>query len=251
MPFIGLSILMQILCAVHCVRNGRNGMWLTVIIFLSIPGCLAYAFFEILPAYQGRREVRAVKAAAAKKLDPERDVRAAREALEIADTAANHAALGDALSDKGAWADAASAYREALARLPAASDRGLQVKLARAELEAGNAGAARDLLQALPPSGSATENDRTALLLARSLDDSGDADGALRLYADVGERLAGAEAQCRHAALLVRLGRDGEALPLLEEAARRAKRIDRFERMRDADMYDWAARTLTELRGGA
>ena len=49
MPIIGFSILVQILCAVHCVRNGRSGLWLTVIIFLSLPGCLAYAIFEILP----------------------------------------------------------------------------------------------------------------------------------------------------------------------------------------------------------
>jgi hypothetical protein len=124
----------------------------------------------------------------------------------------------------------------------------LQVKLGRAELEAGNAAAARDILQILPPSGPASENDGTALLLARSLDDNGDADGALRLYGDLGERLAGAEAQCRHAALLIRLGRQGEALPLLEETARRARRIDRYERMRDGEMYDWAARTLAELR---
>jgi hypothetical protein len=46
----------------------------------------------------------------------------------------------------------------------------------------------------------------------------------------------------------MRLGRKDEALPLLEETARRAKRIDRYERMRDGDMYDWAARTLAELR---
>jgi hypothetical protein len=249
MPFIGLSILIQILCAVHCVRNGRNAMWLTLIIFLSIPGCVAYLVFEVLPAYRGRREVRAVKAVAAKKIDPQREVRGAREALELADTAANHAALGDALAENGAWGEAAGAYREALAKTHGGSDRGLQVKLARAELEAGNAAAARHILQALPPSRSPTENDRTALLLARSLDDCGEAEAALALYADVGQRLAGAEAQCRQAALLIRLKRAAEALPLLEETDRRAKRIDRFERMRDADMYAWAARTLAELRG--
>jgi hypothetical protein len=249
MHFLGLSILIQLLCAVHCVRNGRSGMWLTVIIFLSLPGCLAYAVFEILPAYQGRREVRAVKAAAAKKLDPDRDLREAREALELADTAANRTRLGDALADRGEWAEASQAYDEALAQIPDGTDRALLVKRGRAELEAGRPAAARDILQALPPSRSPSENDRTALLLARSLDDSGDTDGALRLYAEVGERLAGAEAQCRHAALLIRLGRNAEALPLLEETERRARRIDRFERARDGDMYDWAARTLGELRG--
>ncbi|HEX8579498.1 MAG TPA: hypothetical protein VF655_07870 [Allosphingosinicella sp.] len=248
MPIIGLSILIQILCAVHCVRSRRNGMWLTVIIFLSIPGCLAYAVFEILPQYQGRREVRAVKAVAAKKLDPDRDLRSARDALEMADTAANRTALADALAEKGDWTEAAGAYRDALSRTYGGSDRALQVKLARAELERGDPAAARDILRAVAPSGSPSENDRTSLLLARALDDCGESDAALSLYADVGERLAGAEAQCRHAALLIRLGRQAEAVPLLEETERRARRIDRFERMRDSDMYAWAARTLAELR---
>ena len=63
MPIIGLSILVQIACAVHCVRNNRNALWLMVIIFLSLPGCLAYFIFEILPGLMGRREVRAVKRA--------------------------------------------------------------------------------------------------------------------------------------------------------------------------------------------
>jgi len=247
MPFIGLSILIQILCAVHCVRSGRNSMWLMVIIFLSIPGCLAYGFFEILPEYAGSPGVRSAKAAAVRKLDPERQLRAARDALDVADTAANRTALGDALAESGAWREAVTHYRQALAKTPA-DDRASQLKLAHAELEAGAAAAARHLLERLPPSASQSENDRAALLLARSLDDSGDTDRALALYAEVGERMAGAEAQCRHAALLIRNGRGPEAICLLEEADRRGRRLDRHQRAHDAAMYDWAARTLAELR---
>ena len=246
MHLIGLSLLLQIACAVHCVRNHRNGAWLMVILFFSVLGCAAYAWFEILPAYMGRREVRAVKAAASRKLDPERDIRRAREALEVADTAANRTDLGDALADAGQWDEAAIHYTQALAK--SAGDRASKVKLARAELESGDPAGARALLEGLAPSGSPSENDRAALLLARSLDDLGDTDAALALYRDVGERMAGAEAQCRHAALLIRLGHRHEALPLLEETERRAKRLDRFERGRDAEMYEWAARTLAELR---
>lgn len=247
MPFLFVSILIQIACAVHCVRNSRNSMWLMVIIFLSIPGCAAYAFFEILPEYAGSPRVRAAKAAAARRLDPDREVRTAREALEVADTAATRTTLGDALAASGAWSEAVGHYRKALAKTPA-GDRGSQLKLARAELEAGNSTAARSLLERLPESASQSENDRAALLLARSLDDSGETERALALYAELGERMAGAEAQCRQAALLIRTGRSPEAIPLLEETDRRARRLDRFQRAQDAAMYDWAARTLVELR---
>jgi hypothetical protein len=250
MHLIGISVLLQIACAVHCVRNGRNGMWLMVILFFSVVGCLAYAWFEILPQYAGRREVRAVKAAASRKLDPDRDIRRARDAVDTADTAANRIALGDALAGTGSWDEAAIHYTQAIARSPGGGDHTAKVKLARAELEAGDPAAARALLSALPPSGSPSENDRSALLLARAHDDLGEGEQALALYEDVGQRLAGAEAQCRQAALLIRLGRRAEAIAPLEEAERRARRMDRFECSREAEMYDWAERSLRELRAG-
>jgi hypothetical protein len=248
MHFLALGVLLQIACAVHCVRNRGNNLWLMVIIFLYVPGCFAYIIFEILPQYAGHREVRRVRAAAAKALDPERHVRAAREALETADTAATRIALGDALGELGRWAEAIPHYEAAAGKTPA-PERSTQFKLARAGFEAGRFERARTLLDSLPPSGSQAENDRADLLRARLLEEAGDSARALAAYEDIGRRMPGGEAQCRQAALLLSLGRRREALPLLVEVERRVKRLDSFERANHADMYDWAARTLTELRG--
>ena len=246
---IGLSILIQIACAVHCVRNRRNQMWLMVIIFLSIPGCLAYALFEIVPDYAGRREVRAARAAALRKLDPERQLRAAREAVETADTAANRLTLGDALADLDRWREAAEQYRAAAAKAPGA-DRATQLKLARALLESGDSAGALAILEPLPDTLSQAENDRAALLRARALEASGETARALALYGELGARMPGGEALCRQAALLLAQRRRAEALTALAEVERRLKRLDRFERAQNADMYDWAARNLAELRAG-
>jgi hypothetical protein len=248
MPLIGFSIVVQILCAVHCVRNSRNSLWLMVIIFLSLPGCFAYAIFEILPAYTGRREVRIAKAVAMKKLDPQREVRRAREAVELADTAANRAALADTLVEVGSHKEAAEHYRFALAKMPS-PDRATRFKLARAELESGNARIARTMLEELPESGSPSENDRALLLYARALEECGEDERALALYTDVGGRLPGGEALCRRAAMLLKKGERVEAELALAEVERMMKRLDRFERNQNRDMYEWAARTLAELRG--
>ena len=247
MPIFLASIFVQIACAVHCVRGGRNQLWLMVIIFLSLPGCLAYFIFEILPGLSGRREVRAVKRAAVKALDPERELRAAREAVEIADTAANRIALADSLVALGRWGEAIPHYDIAEAKAPGV-DRPTRFMLAIACFEAGKSARARELLEALPPSGSQSDNDRAALLLGRLLEQDGESERALAIYAEVGERMPGAEAQCRQAALLMALGRRAEAVPLLAEAEKRAKRMDRQERAKQSDMYDWAAQSLAELR---
>jgi hypothetical protein len=248
MPLIGISLLAQLLCAVHCVRHGRNRMWLSVILLLSIPGCLAYVFFEVFPQYAGRREVRLAKAVALRRLDPERDIRAARDALDVANTAANQLALGDALAESGHWQEAIIHYERGVSMGPS-GDRVSQVKLALANLEAGYADKARALLEELPPSLSNGENDRAKLLLARSLEGCGETTKALEYYADVGGRLPGGEAQCRQAALLIAEGRGAEAFPLLLEVERMVKSVDRLEKARQAEMYAWASRMLAELRG--
>jgi len=245
--FIG-TILVQILCVVHLIRNRRANLWLWAIILLPIAGSAAYIVVEILPGLFQRREVRAVQAAAVKRLDPDRELRAAREAVDIADTAANRTSLADALAEAGNWGEAVRHYREAVAKTPG-KDRTARLKLARACLEAGNTAEARRLLEALPDSASPSENDRAALLLARSLEALGEIDRAIVLYGELGERMPGAEAQCRQAALLIGRGRGREAVVLLEEAERRARRLDKMERRRDSEMYEWAARTLGELRG--
>jgi FimV-like protein len=248
MPLFIVTVLVQICCVVHLIRTRRPNLWLWAIILLPIAGSAAYIVVEVLPGLFQRREVRAVKAAAVKRLDPERELRAAREAVDVADTAATRTALADALAEGGNWGEAVRHYREAVAKTPG-KDRSARFRLARACLEAGNTAEARRLLEELPESASPSENDRAALLLARSLEELGETDRAVALYAELGERMPGAEAQCRHAALLIASGRRGEAVPLLEEAERRARRLDKMERRKEADMYDWAARTLAELRG--
>ena len=248
MIFILGSFLIQVACVVHLFRNHRNSLWLWAILLLPIAGSAAYFVVEVLLPLFGRREVGAVKSAAVKRLDPDRELRAAREAVDVADTASSRTALADALAQAGNWNEAVRHYREAVAKTPG-KDRTARFKLARACLEAGNTAEARRLLEELPDSASPSENDRAALLLARSLEALGETGRAIALYGALGERMPGAEAQCRQAALLIAGGRRGEAVPLLEEAERRARRLDKMERRKEAEMYDWAARTLGELRG--
>jgi hypothetical protein len=246
MAMLWLIIAVQFACVVHCIRKGRNPWWIVGILVFPLLGSLAYVALEVVGG-RARRELRIAKEVAVRKIDPGGAARAAAEALDTADTAANRTAMGDALAGQAKWREAAAEYREALAKAPL-GDRPTQVKLVRALLEGGDAVEALRLLETLPESGSTAERDRAAFLRARALGELRRTDEAVAIFRDVGTRMPGGEAQCREAALLIADGRDCEAITPLAEAMRRAKSLDRYEKVRDREMYAWAEKTLAELR---
>jgi hypothetical protein len=247
MPFFAASILLQILCAIHVIRTGRNSLWIMVIVFFSLLGCAAYFAFEIMPTLGMNRHVRLAKANAVSKLDPERALRHAREQLDLADTVANRIALADACTDLGKHNDAVGLYREALLRVRG-EDASTRAKYARSLFETGASAEALDALNALPESRNANDTDRHSLLRARILDDLGRKDDAIAIYEDVVTRFPGEEARCRYAALLIEAGETDRAQRLLEEVESRMKRLDRTQRAAEADMYDWAMIQLKAMR---
>lgn len=247
MIFLVASICIQIICAVDVIRNGRNQVWMLFIFLFSLLGCFAYLMLEVLPTYWGNRHLRTARAQATSKLDPERDVRRALRDLELAETAANQIALGDAQAARHRFAEAEAAYRKGLALGPG-NDWGTQVKLAHMLFEKGDSLAALTLLDAVPEVSPGSEWDRRTLLRARLYADLR-RDGAARpLFEDVLARIAGEEARCHYAAFLLDRGDTRRARQILEEVEQRARRLDRTQRAAQADMYRWAGERLAELR---
>lgn len=241
-----LTIAVQVLCVIDVIRNGRNQLWIMALVFLPIASTIAYVVLEVYPRFQGNRHVRGARAAVAAKLDPEKEVRAARTALATADTVANRIRLADALSALGNYREALPLYREATTLGPV-DLRGAE-KLARAEYENGEAAAALATLDAAPAASAQSDRDRIGLLRARILEALGRFDEALALYADLVTRLSGEEGRVRYAALLLDLDRDELARTVLEEVEARMKLMDRSQRAAEADMYRWAMERLAELR---
>lgn len=244
-------IALQVACVVHLVKTGRNTLWLTALIFLPLVGTLAYLIVEVLPGLQGNRHVRTARAKAVAALDPEREVRVAREALDLADTAANRMRLADALAALGRHDEAIPLYRESIQKTAGDVDTRTQRKLATSLFETGQGVEAIALLDAIEPPLGQSERDTQQLLRAKVLEHLGHKDDALALYEDVVTRMPGEEARCRYAALLIAEGWDRKAMTVLEEVEGRMKHLDRHQRAAEADMYRWAVEALRTLRARA
>ena len=238
-------IAVQVFCVVDVIRHGRNSLWIMALIFLPVASTIAYFIVEVLPRMQHNRHIRDARQAVVEKIDPERELRAAREALDIADTAANRLRMADALSDLGRHKEALPLYQRAVGKR---LDVHLAEKLARSLFLNDRPEEALETLDALPAVTAQSDRNRLNLLRARVLEDLGRNEEALPILADVSERLPGDEARCRYAALLLKMGKKGKALLVLEDVEHRLKRVNRQRSAADAPMYDWAMAELAKLR---
>lgn len=236
---------LQVLCVVDVIRRGRNSIWIMALIFLPVASALAYFIVEILPSLQHNRHVRVARQTVIEKLDPERDLRVAQQALDIADTMANRLRVADALTALGRHSEALPLYQRGAGPRP---DFRTGEKLARSLFLNDKPDEALSVIDALPKVTAQSDLDRATLLRARIFEDLKRNDEALELYADVVDRVPGDEARCRYAALLIKVGRKPEARRVLEDVEHRMKYIDRTTRASQGPMYEWAMRELTTLR---
>ena len=53
-----ISIVIQVLLIIHCIRTGRNSLWIWAIALLPLAGPIAYVLIELLPSLFGSRGTR-------------------------------------------------------------------------------------------------------------------------------------------------------------------------------------------------
>lgn len=236
----------QVACIVDVVRNRRNFIWITALIFLPIASAAAYLIVEVYPRMRHNRHVRHARTQIAERIDPERELRAAREALAVAKTAANRERLAEALLDRGRYAEAVSYLRDSIGHGRANFRTGEM--LANALFMTDRNDEALELLDSMAQPSVQADRDRIQLLRAQILEELGRNDEAGSIYRDLVGRYPGDEVRCRYAALLIKNGHVSNARRLLEDVEERLKRMDRARRAGSAQMYDWAMKTLGELR---
>ena len=168
MPFagLGLHILLALFCAVHVVRTGQQLYWLFILFAFPLLGSLVYFFAVYLPDSRLQRGARRAVSAAAKAIDPTRDLREARARLEETPTAQNQMRLAATLLENGQSEEAATLYESCL-KGPFAADLDMRFGAARAFTECQRYAEALVHLQAIRSTNPGYRPDQISLLMAR------------------------------------------------------------------------------------
>jgi hypothetical protein len=234
MPILfGLTLLVQILFAVHVVRTGRQLYWIFIIMVAPVLGCAVYFFAVVMPDIAASRAARRTAGEVSRMIDPDRELRRLTDALEVVDTIDNRRALAEEYVRRGDFAAAVPLYRRSLQGMHE-HDPALMLGLARALFGSGDFAAARQALDDLREHNPRFESAEGHLLYARSLEGEGRTREALSEYAAVAQYYAGEEARCRYALLLQMTGDTDRARELFRAIVRSGERgpkhYQRFQR---------------------
>ncbi len=222
MPFLILSLIIQVALIVHIIKTGRSTTWVFIVMFFPLVGSLAYAIVELLPELTSSRTAQQMKRNLAKTVNPDGDLRAASDRLAVADTVQNALVVAEQCLEKSRFDEAKALYERHLKGIHA-DDPALLTGLARAQFglkEYDQVLATLDLLKQKRPEAKSPE---AHLLYARSLEDLSRTKDAIEEYEVLAGYYPGPEATCRLGLLLKKNG----------DAADTARARELFQRVID------------------
>jgi hypothetical protein len=244
-----LSLVLQIGCAVHVVRTGRQYYWIWIILATSFLGVVIYLIAEVLPDLRNDPRSRKAARSVLHTFDPERQRRHIRQKLELADTVDNRRALAEECMRLGDYANAVLLYQSILKGV-FATDAGFLLGLAQAQANSSDFGGARATLDTLFAANPQFRSSDADLLRARVLEAQGDHGAALEQYETLARSYPGEEARYRYGALLKSNGRFSDARGVFRDMLARAKHAPRYYRKKEKGWLESAQRDLSGLGPG-
>jgi hypothetical protein len=243
-----ISLVFQALLIVHCVKTGRNQIWIWVLALLSFAGVIAYVVAELVPDLLRSRASQRTFKGMKKALDPQADLRRLEGQARLTGGVDANQRLAEELLRQKRTAEAISAYQQCLKGLYE-HDPNLMLGLARAQFAHGDAAATRATLDELIRLNPEFKSPEGHLLFARALEAEGDFVRALEEYGALAAYFPGAEAAVRYAQLLRRQQQAAQARKVLQELVDQATVAPAHYRRTQSDWLKQAERELAGLEG--
>ena len=234
MPLALLLVVLDVTLVIHAVKTGRASPWAFIILLVPGIGAIAYVVAVLVPDWFGSPQGQQTQRCIASTLNPEKRYRELSDAVEIADTIANRAALAEECLALEKFEEAKRHFDVILAR-PLGDEPIYMAGKARAQFGLGQAADTVVILDDLRQRWPDYQSGEAHLLYARALESTGRGEEALAEYRALSDYFVGAEARVRYGMLLARMGRQGEAKAWLTDVLRQLRRSPAHVRKAQAE----------------
>ncbi|MEJ0035083.1 MAG: tetratricopeptide repeat protein [Gammaproteobacteria bacterium] len=241
MIFLVLSLIVQVLLIVHCIKTGRNTIWIWVLALLSYAGIIAYVAAELIPDLLRSRTAQRAGRNVKKALDPTADLRRYENEARVGGNVASMQRYADELTRQGRYDEAIAQYRKALTGLYE-HDPNIMLGIAQAQFGKNDPAATRQTLDDLIRLNPDFRSPEGHLLYARALEGEGNVDKALEEYKVLAMSYPGAEAGARYAQLLKAQGQAEEARKIAHDMLEAARIAPEHYRRAQKEWLDIAER---------
>jgi len=230
MHVLGILLVgLQLICAVHAVKTGRAYWWLWIILFLPGIGAVVYFLTEVLPDLQRNSALQQVGLDLVTIVNPGRSLQRLEAEREVCDNVKNRQALARGYMNAGRYEEALALYQQCLTGV-FKDDPAVLLELAYAHFLRGQYDEVKTTIERLRQVNESFHREERELMLARTLEESGELKQALERYAAMVRSSSGEEIRFRYAQLLERSGEIDSARQLYQEILARARRSPRYYR---------------------
>jgi hypothetical protein len=240
-----LSVAFAVLMCVHVVRTGNQMYWIFIILALQPFGGIIYGLTMVLPEMIGGSTARRATKAVKDRLDPTRAYRDAKTLYDDAPTPGNVARFAQTCADIGRHDEAEALYAEAAQGIHK-DDAAFLLGRAEALVELGRNAEALEILNRLGDLGEKGRTARAALLMGRAHHALGQWPQADDAYGWAAQRYAGLEASARYAVFLQESGRADEARTVMADLDKRLAKTQPHFRREARTWRDFAAATVAQ-----
>lgn len=249
MPFIILSIIIQVTLVVHIMKTGRPTFWVWLVIMLPLVGSLAYFFAELLPELLNTRAGWQAKKVIQNKLNPDKDIKAAARQYHISDSVENSLKLADELYQKQSYEEACELYQRCLKGLYE-HDPEIMFRLAKTEFALSHFSTTKQVLDDLIKHNPDFKNADAHLLYARTLEALKDIAAAEHEYETLHQYYVGPEADYYYAIMNKNQGNMIKAKELLDGILQKAELHGSHYKSLHKEWLKSAKQLLKELESG-
>ena len=231
---------LQIICVVHCLRKGTQTMWIWLIIFLPLIGCIAYIIMEMV----NRNSMQNIQSGMGNIIYPAAKIKKLEKQLEFSDTFNNRIMLADAYLSAGNTDKAIQIYETSLTGAFKENEHVL-IQLVTAYYETQRYSDAIKVARKVYKNPAFHTHGH--VLYAMALDKIGEADLAEKEFNTMKGKYSYFEARYQYGAFLINKNRVSEAQKIFKDIVNEFSYLSSFEKRNNRVWYNNAKQELRKI----